>query len=301
MSRFLGVLLILLVIVAPNVLYADREIPDDNLAYPVLISLSTGSNGSGFFLNTDDRTYLVTASHVLFDETSGTLRADEAKLLSYSKDPKETQRNIIQLDLKMLFESNRIKKHSSEDVTAIYIADAKVKDGETGEKSLNVVPGVIIIEHALSGILGVGSDTIKLFKDVLTANTIYVFGYPTSIGMKEVPQIDPLRPLLRFGIVAGTNPERKTIILDCPSYPGNSGGPVLEVEHFGLAQRRFKVIGVVSQFIPFAETWVNVTHKYKNLTISNSGYAVAVSMDPVMELTSDMRDVQKAPVKTGMK
>ncbi|MCJ7600239.1 MAG: serine protease [Desulfobulbaceae bacterium] len=279
-------LFIIFALIVPKAVQADREIPDDNLAYPVLISLSTGSNGSGFFLNNNDSIYLITASHVLFDETSGDLKSNQAKLLSYSCDPKETQRNIIQLDLKMLFESNRIKKHSSEDVTAIYIADAKVKEGETGEKSLNVVPGVIIIEHAPSGILWGSSENLKSFKDVLTANTIYVFGYPTSIGMKEIPQIDPLRPILRFGIVAGTNPERKTIILDCPSYPGNSGGPVLEVEHFGLAERRFRVIGVVSQFIPFAETWVNVTHKYKNLTISNSGYTIAVSMDPVIELTS---------------
>ena len=143
-----------------------------------------------------------------------------------------------------------------------------------------------MIEKAPSGVLGVSLDTIKRFDEVLTANTVYVFGYPTSLGMKEIPQIDPLRPLLRSGIIGGTNPSRKTIILDCPAYPGNSGGPVLEVEHVDLLNQRFRVIGVVSQFVPFAETWVNVTHKYQNLTVSNSGYAVAVSMDPVLELIS---------------
>ncbi len=44
------------------------------------------------------------------------------------------------------------------------------------------------------------------------------------------------------------------------------------------------VIWVVSQFVPFAETRVNVTHRYQNLTISNSGYTVAVPMDPGLEL-----------------
>ena len=149
-----------------------------------------------------------------------------------------------------------------------------------------MVPGTSAIEKAPSGILGANLDTVKKFENVLTANTIYVFGYPTSLGIKELPQIDPLRPLLRLGIVAGTNPAHKTIILDCPSYPGNSGGPVLEVDQVDLVNRRFHVIGVVSQFVPFAETWVNVTHKYQNLTISNSGYTVAVSMDPVLELIS---------------
>lgn len=157
---------------------------------------------------------------------------------------------------------------------------------DTGQRPFSVVPGVVVIQKAPSGILGVNSGSVKPFKDVLTANPIYVFGYPTSLGMKEIPQIDPLRPLLRFGIVAGTNPDRKTIILDCPSYLGNRGGPVLEVEHIDLGQKNFKVIGVVSQFIPFSETRANITHKNKNLTISNFGYTIAVSMDPVIELTS---------------
>lgn len=285
MRKLFFSILITLVLITPREGQAAREIPDDNLAYPVLINLETGSNGSGFFLNSDISTFLVTAAHVFFDETSGNLRAQKAKLLSYSKDPKETKRNIIQLDLTTLLASKRIRRHLTEDVAVVYIADTE-EIADTGQKSLSVVPGVSVIEKAPSGILGVGLDSVKHFKDVLTANTIYVFGYPTSLGLKEVPQIDPLRPLLRFGIVAGTNPNRKAIILDCPSYPGNSGGPVLEIEKVGLAKKRFKVIGVVSQFIPFAETWVNVTHKYKNLTISNSGYTVAVSMDPVLELIS---------------
>ena len=285
MRKLFGVLLIVLVLVAPKIGETSREIPDDNLAYPVLISLKTGSNGSGFFLNNDSRIYLVTASHVLFDETSGNLKAQQAKLLSYSIDPKETERNIIQLDLKVLVESNRVRKHSSEDVAVVFIAMSK-ENADTGQKTLSVVPGVDVIQKAPSGILGVNFESVKPFKDVLTANPIYVFGYPTSLGMKEIPQIDPLRPLLRFGIVAGTNPDGKTIILDCPSYPGNSGGPVLEVENVDLGKKKFKVIGVVSQFIPFSETRANITHKDKNLTISNFGYTIAVSMDPVIELTS---------------
>jgi len=95
MQKVFLVLLITLVIFLPNEVRADRAIPADNLAYPVLVSLDNGSSGSGFFLNTGSRTYLVTASHVLFDETSGNLRGKQATLLSYSKDPKETKRNVI--------------------------------------------------------------------------------------------------------------------------------------------------------------------------------------------------------------
>lgn len=288
MHRPLFGFLIALALIVPGQGRADRAIPDDNLAYPVLVSLDTGSRGSGFFLRTATKVCLVTAAHVLFDETSGNLKGKKAKLLSYSRDPKEAGRNVIELDLPTLLEAERIRRHPTEEVAIVHIGSVSDVAGTTaaGAWSLSLLPGASLIETAPSGILCAGIDVVKRFDDVLTANTIYVFGYPTSLGIREVPQIDPLRPLLRFGIIAGTNPSRKTIILDCPSYPGNSGGPVLEVEVVGIASRRFRVIGVVIQFVPFAETWVNVTHKYQNLTMSNSGYTVAASMDAVLELIS---------------
>ncbi|MCK4826731.1 trypsin-like peptidase domain-containing protein [bacterium] len=51
------------------------DIPDDNLAYPVLLVSKDGGSGSGFFYNKDDASYLITARHVLFKET--TLRVRE--------------------------------------------------------------------------------------------------------------------------------------------------------------------------------------------------------------------------------
>jgi len=277
--------LIAFLLIATGEGQAVRAIPDDNLAYPVLIRLDNGSTGSGFFLSNNKNIFLVTAAHVLFGEKSGGIIAKKATLLSYSKDPKETERNIIQLDLLNLLAANKIRKHSTEDVAIVLIGDV-TDNNKPDSFEIKILSGATVLEKSPSGILCVNIKSIKQFKDVLTANTIYLFGHPTSIGIKEIPQIDPLRPLLRFGIIAGTNPSNKTIILDCPSYPGNSGGPVLEVEEDSIINRHFSIIGVVSQFVPFEETWLNETHKYKNFTISNSGYAVAVSMDPVLELTN---------------
>lgn len=278
MHRLCLFFLIAAVLIVPGEILAGRAIPDDNLAYPVYVRLDTDSTGSGFFLNAGADTYFVTATHVLFEETSGSLRAKKvATLLFYSKDLREKKRNTIKLDLPLLLATERIRKHATQDVTVIQIG-SKSEDGR-----LKMASGVTVTEGS-SGILGVGAGNVKRFDDVLTANQIYLFGYPNSIGIKEIPQIDPLHPLLRSGIIAGINPARKTIILDCPSYPGNSGGPVLEVEEVDPFNRHFRIVGVVSQFVPFAETWVNVTHKYKNLTMSNSGYTVAVPMDPVLEL-----------------
>lgn len=276
MGKSIIIFLTAVILIMPGNLQAGRAIPDDNLAYPVLVRLDTGATGSGFFLNTETDTYFVTASHVLFDDASGKLNAKEATLISYSRDPKETKKNTITLSLTSLLASKRIHKHSTQDVTTVHI-------GSLEEGLIKPVPEAIFAKGS-PGILGVGINNVKRFDSVLTANQIYVFGYPTSIGLKDIPQIDPLHPLLRFGIIAGTNPARKTIILDCPSYPGNSGGPVLEVEDVDPFNRHFQVIGVVSQFVPFAETWVNITHRYQNLNLSNSGYTVAVPMDPVLEL-----------------
>jgi len=65
-------LLALCLIMAQEV-YAVRAIPDNNLAYPVLVALDTVVTGSGFFLNTDEASYLVRAgrsgdSAILFSE-----------------------------------------------------------------------------------------------------------------------------------------------------------------------------------------------------------------------------------------
>jgi hypothetical protein len=266
---------------------AQRAIPDDNLAYPVLVNLRVCNSvpnimASGFFLNTDAATYFVTARHVLFDESNNArpLRCKEAELLSYSRNPKETGRNLLILNLELLSKNGDVKAHTTHDVAVIRIGASSQLDGKS---AIKLLPGVQGKESAPSGILGVSVKGVKRLDQVLTANEIYVFGFPTSIGVRELPQIDYLKPLIRKGIIAGTNEQRKTIILDCLTFPGNSGGPVLEVENLGLG-KKFNIIGVVSQFVPIAETWVNQTFKYSNTQIYNSGYSIATPMDMVLEL-----------------
>jgi len=51
----------------------ERDIPDNNLAYPVLLLSKTEADkiesGSGFFYNKENAVYLITARHVLFKDT----------------------------------------------------------------------------------------------------------------------------------------------------------------------------------------------------------------------------------------
>lgn len=263
---------------------AQRSIPDDNLSYPVLVQFPD-EQASGFYLSTGRSIYLVTAKHVLFDPATGHVRSGPMTLLSYPRDPKESGTNLIQVDTAALFQAGEITGHPVADVAVVRIGDIVTTPTVKGPgtESIRLISGVTARTVTTSGLLSVGIDTIKKYDEVLVANDVLLFGYPTSLGIQGSPQLDPQRPLLRRGIVAGLNPNGKSIIIDCPAYPGNSGGPVVEVDRqtFGA---RIDVIGVVSQFVPFEERSVNYPITYQNINISNSGYTTVTPMDFVLEL-----------------
>ncbi len=264
-----------------SVIVAQRAVPEDNLAYPVLITIPGVEEASGILPEYGTNSYFVTAKHVLFD-AQGQLRGSTMTLLSYSKDPKETETNVFSLDLTALNRAGEIKPHPTADVAVIRVA-AIVKDVASFGPFrflMDGVAGVTATHHTESGILGVGMDAITKYADVLVSNDVYLFGYPTSLGIQGSSQLDPLKPLLRKGIIAGLKPDSKSIILDCPVYFGNSGGPVVEVDR-AFTGGTIRVIGVVSQFVPFDQNLINHT-SIPNLT--NSGYSIVTSMDYVTEL-----------------
>jgi S1-C subfamily serine protease len=250
----------------------SRALPDDNLAYPVLISLKNGG-GSGFYLNTKTAVYLVTAKHVLFDPNTGKILDTSFDLLSYSKDLSDPTPNSFTVDTAVLGLDNIIR-HPSEDIAIMKVASL---DDDKLHMS-HPLPGIAVHTSAKAGVVGVGLDTIRKFNDVLIGNEAIIMGYPTSLGLQTMPQIDPRRPLLRKGIVAGLTPRTHSIILDCPVYFGNSGGPVLEIDHTGLGQYIVRIVGVVSQYVPYADGGKTF------LIMANSGYSVVTPMDYVLEM-----------------
>jgi hypothetical protein len=251
---------------------SSRALPDDNLAYPVLITLKSGGTGSGFYLNTPAAIYLVTAKHVLFDPTTQKLRDTQFEVLSYSGDLSDPKPNLISVDLAVLGKEN-IKLHLSQDVIVVKMFADSANRANWGE----VLPGITVKQNAAKGIIGVGLDTIKTFDQVLIGNEVVVLGYPTSLGLQAMPQIDSHRPLLRKGLVAGQNYQKRSIVLDCPSYPGNSGGPVIEIDPEGF-KKHFMVIGVLGEYVPYADGGKTF------FVMTNSGYSIATPMDFVLEL-----------------
>src|SRR5689334_10749840 len=112
MSRCLPRLLIFVVVIAlatvTPMAAQVRAIPDDNLAYPVLLLYKNGGNGSGFYLSTTSEIFLVTAKHVIFEPITQRLNDISMNLVSYSKDPNDPMSNVIALDLEVLQKTGEI-------------------------------------------------------------------------------------------------------------------------------------------------------------------------------------------------
>lgn len=249
-----------------------RALPDDNLAYPVQIMLTSGSAGSGFFLNTGGATYLATAQHVLCDMASRRLRANTAFVTAFSRDLSDPVAYQFRLDLDRLLAAGELRQHPTNDAVIVLIGR---RGGNGAPKDLVLTPYVKKLASAPSELVGVGLTKTKRMRQVLVGNEVVVFGYPGALGIPSLPQVDPRVPLLRRGIVAGRNERLRTLILDCPVYPGNSGGPVVEIERKGN-ETKYRVIGLVAEFVP--------TFERGSETMTNSGFSVAVPIDVLLDL-----------------
>lgn len=272
---------------------AERAIPNDNLAYPVMVTLRSKNGvtsfGSGFYLNFPNDVYFVTARHVIFTLPNGELPDAELELMSYSSDLSVQHRIILTASLSRLNADGNVRAHEHKDVVVVKVAtiNSTAPSGSPAPQSpvpslpityaagitINTVPGSVIV--------GFSPEAVRTYDQVLVGNDVIAYGYPRSLGSISADKqfdLDPLRPLLRKGLVAGLNEAKRTIILDCPAYRGNSGGPAVEVELDGF-QRKFLIIGVITEFVPLVERASDFTFAF------NSGYSVVEPMDAVLELT----------------
>jgi hypothetical protein len=114
---------------------------------------------------------------------------------------------------------------------------------------------------------------------------VFLIGFPESLRLKNSQQFDYNKPLFRKGIVGGKNDKNRTIIIDCPVYPGNSGCPVIIWFNY-----IWEVIGIVTDYIPYKENIYNLDEKRNTGIIwSNSGYSVVVPIDYVLDLVEKLK------------
>jgi hypothetical protein len=240
--------------------------------------------GSGFFLQLSNSVYLITAKHVLFTESEGTnalqLQSPAAVVKSYAHvGTTNITERVFNIDLAQLMSAGEIRYSSNRDVALVRIEQCASNDSH--------------LAFSLPGFAKASQDTgLNLFgvefacrtSEVDVGAEVFMFGYPISLTGPISAIFDPSEPLLRKGIVAGLNLVRKTMIIDCPSYFGNSGGPVIQVDHPNFGVTRFRVIGLVSGFVPFQEEWENKTMRYSHVLKSNSGYTVVEPVDIALDM-----------------
>src|ERR1700741_4401120 len=161
----------------PSFLLGQRSLPENNLSYPVLLKIDSTSTGSGFFYQHHNEVYLVTAGHVLFDLKKDSLIGRNCVISSYSEDLRDTTKNIYTLNLGAMLLDGLIRWDKKTDVAVINFEDYN-------NKSIQVK------QIATKGIVVVADGNIIPFDSVDVANDVFIFGYPTSLGLKQFPQID---------------------------------------------------------------------------------------------------------------
>lgn len=234
--------------------------------------------GSGFLIrdNTEsgDFVYLITAKHVLgqTDSIGNFTPFGETLEITYTGDIYSEKGNKVSIDVATMLNQNLVRFNKNNDAAIIIVG--KVIDGKMSYataanfKEINVSEG--------NSWTTVDSKMLASFNDVKIGNDAFIFGYPKTLGLKEYPQYDYDRPLLRKGAIAGKYSTRKTIIVDCPSYGGNSGGPLYSIYP---KENKVKLLGIVIEFIP----------QISKVEINNSGYMVALSSDIIIELLNTFR------------
>ncbi|MFH6997160.1 trypsin-like peptidase domain-containing protein [Flavobacterium sp. FlaQc-57] len=260
-------------------------LPNDNLYYSVLLSLDEGkSYGSGFRLKYNNCNYLTTARHVLFDENYK-LRATRL-IMTCQNANNNDEPVILSIDLEKAY----CKYDKINDIAIIKLAEfKKLYSKETPlkyEKKEQKRPTQLLWESYLSEVsLPVNARLVSLDKEatrglneIKIGNDVFLMGYPTSLGMKINEDFDSSKPLLRKGIIAGIH--KNTFIIDCPTYFGNSGGPIVEYGEDGY----YRIIGIVSKYIPFVTKWYSNREHITNTELTNSGYTVCVPIQTVFDL-----------------
>ena len=69
-------------------------------------------------------------------------------------------------------------------------------------------------------------------------------------------------------------------------WESGSGSPVIEEDQVSFLQKRFYLIGILSEYIPYAQTSGNKTPGQINTEFLNSDYSVVTPIDKVLELIS---------------
>lgn len=267
--------IILIIFIYLTTVVYPQIIDDKILGSVIYLENSYNVSGSGILVSDSLNVFLVTAKHNLYNEDD-TKFASTLTVLSYNTNPYsalETQ--IFEVGLKSAKKINLLMESASDkdDIAVVFLG----KRLSTELRNYTLIPtNYVKIDNAEIEICtyDLHRNSIILYNEILIGGDILIIGYPSSIGSNKYPQINPSLPLAHLGNVAGKYDQSKTIILACPVYHGNSGGPVFQANKtWGGGYGSAPLIGIISEYIPYD----------KNEAL-NSGYSVAQPFSKVWDI-----------------
>lgn len=278
MKRFV----FLLGLFSVNFSFGQYEIDPELSNRTVLIDIKGFGSGTGIYIQDSVNIYFVTAAHVILDSKNKTIPCDSAFLITYRANTETDKPDTLLLSLCDANKNGFLQVDIQNDVAIIKLAKQIKMDSSWF--SISYLP------HAIR--LGKGTrlnawpylTQVKKLEDIKLGNDVFLFGYPKSLNLQFT--FDFNRPLLRKGSIAGRDMKLRKIIIDCPSFQGNSGGPVYSMF---INDNNLFLIGIVTAFIPFEEYWYNDKYPVKNIQISNSGYSVVVPIELALALIPKLK------------
>lgn len=260
----------------------SSELPRMLTACPVFIEIGS-STGSGFWVGRSNAIYLVTAKHVLFDLQKGgePLQIFGTNLVITMWPAQITNVSVLTVNIGAYHAKNGVRYSKDRDIAvALFLSRNPNGTVRTDHRFLT------LSTTNISTCFDATEKVMRKFDEINPAEDVFTFGFPTSIGstLPGRQQLNPKRPLAKKGIIADADPEKRLLVLDMPVYFGNSGGPVISRTSTGAFSSSIRVIGVVSQFVPFEDVWISRRYNLPNFTWSNSGYSIAEPIDHVLDL-----------------
>ena len=232
----------------------------DNLktAYTICMISGDGSMGTGFCVLFEDKLYLVTDYHVMFNRDEGRWYSTDFVLKFLNQESELTEQPLFRIFM------NDTEAFVAEDTDLCVI---ELTDQNTSKEIGNVeISQINCLELT-------NCDISNLW-----SKNVFFYGVPTSLHI-EAPF--DCKPLLSRGIICAYDRGEERFVTDIPVYYGNSGSPAFVVSEDGTVN----LVGIVQQLIQFNLEWKNrYEQDVTRMDWHNSGYSICRSVNTIITL-----------------
>ena len=262
---------------------AQKVLVDIFIPSTVQIKYPSGGSSSGIIVTDSTYFYLVTARHCLFNESKNnkiSLIDSAALLIYYVNDPFSSKPDTISVNLSNALRKRDLLFDPVNDIAILVLAKV-IGFTASGKPRFTYTNSTNKLTKMPPG--GIYSDVCLNFDKVDVGEDCIIIGYPSSLQLNSINDYDFQRPLLRKGAIAGKDKLKGTIIVDCPSYQGNSGGPVFSASLY--PNLNIGLIGIISRSILHVEQLESIYYKtIVSVNLNNSGYTVIVPIEFALSL-----------------